>query len=95
MFTDGLWLGDPAPSDKVFISGITKNSIARVGNEGTTPDKLAVKLLTEIFDDEVLSKGNCTQPRKKGIELLDQEKVKAIRCEICSHTCLVILYLAS
>ena len=75
---NGLWLGDPATSNKVFISGIIKNSIATAENEGTTPDKLAVKLLTEIFDDEVLSKGNCTQPRKKGIELLNQEKVKAI-----------------
>ena len=48
-------------------------------NAGTTPEALAVQLLTAIFTDEELQTGNCTKPRKSGIVQLDQVKIKAIR----------------
>ena len=48
-------------------------------NSATGAAKLAVNLLTTLFNFEELATGNCTKPSRRDIALLDQEKVQAIR----------------
>ena len=48
-------------------------------NVSTSPNKLAVNLLTALFSHEELSTGNCTKAMRSDIVLLDQEKIQAIR----------------
>ena len=79
---DGSWLSDPtSKTTRLFVQGLTKGDIAHAENS-RSPEKLAVQLLSAVFSDVELATGNCTQPRKKGIVLLDPEKVKAIRGEM-------------
>ena len=75
-----MWLGNPLDITKrVEIPGLTREMLSTAENAGTTPEALAVQLLTAIFTDEELQTGNCTKPRKSGIVQLDQVKIKAIR----------------
>ena len=48
-------------------------------NTASTPEKLAVSLLTSLFTHDEIAQGNCTTPIRTDIVLLDQLKVQAIR----------------
>ena len=73
------------------IPGVTREMISAAENMGTTPKALSVQLLTAIFTDEELQRGNCTKPRKAGIVQLDQIKLKAIRGMYIFLLCLLTL----
>ena len=53
-------------------------------NSSSTPEKLAVSLLQALFSEEELRHGDCSQPLREGILLLDQEMVRRIRGN-CVH----------
>ena len=81
-----MWLGDPKDEDARVAVDITAEELSKAENLGTTPKKLALQLLFAIFSREELSKGNLTIPRKSGVVLLNQTKVKAIRGKLyCSR----------
>ena len=63
-FLGSVWLGNPLDITKrVEIPGLTREMLSAAENAGTTPEALAVQLLTAIFTDEELQTGNCTKPR--------------------------------
>lgn len=74
----GAILGNPSGAF-VFIEGAQPNAIIQAENTTSTPGKLAVSLLTALFDHGEISRGNCTTPVREDIALLDQRKIKAIR----------------
>ncbi|XP_064403510.1 uncharacterized protein LOC135348995 isoform X2 [Halichondria panicea] len=80
--TKGCWLGERGTGQSTFIESLYQEDIARAENDGTTPAKLAVNLLCALFSQEDISTGNCTQPRKPGIMLLDQKKMCGIRYHV-------------
>ena len=72
-----VYLGNPHDTvNRVEIPGLTPTLLSAAENAGTTPEALAVNLLTTIFKEEELRQG---KPRKPGITQLDQVKVKGIR----------------
>ena len=66
------------------FENISPNAILEAENSATTPQKLAVNLLTTMFTHDQLATGNCTKPSRDDIVLLDQLKIQAIRGEV--HT---------
>ena len=80
-----LWLGNPKdPKERAAVK-LLAESLSKVENIGTTPQKLAIKLLHALFTRKELSKGKVTIPRKAGVLFLDQIKIGAIRSK---HTIL-------
>ena len=95
-----MWLGGPKDKDARVTVDITAKELSKAENLETTPKKLALQLLFALLSREELSKGNLTIPRKSGVVLLNQTKVKAIRgkqycsrdqkllaCIYHTHTC--------
>lgn len=73
-------MGDPRDTARrVDVPGTTQEKISAAENASASPEALAVQLLVALFSEEELSKGNCTKPRKSGVILLDQVRLKAIR----------------
>lgn len=92
ILADGIWLGNPRDEGERVAVDITPEELSRAENMGTTPEKLGIQLLFVLFTKEQLSKGNPTKPRKPGIQLLDQTKIKAIRGK---STCIIVLLITN
>ena len=74
---------------KGFVETLSYEKIMEAENEGTSPDKLGTKLLMCMFTKEEVTNGNCTPPRKEGIQLLDQKRILGIKC---MFTYILIIY---
>ena len=61
---------------------LSRKTLSRDESLGTMPKKLAVQLLFVLFFKEELSRGNITTPRKQGVQLLSQVKIKGIRSKL-------------
>ena len=82
LFLTGVSFGDPSsqlPGKKVFIEELSPTVTLQAENVSTTPQKLAMNLLTSLFLHEELVNGNCTKATREDIVLLDQKKIQAIR----------------
>ena len=78
--TDGVWLGNPRnPQRRVLVKDISREVVDRAEINGTTPEKLAVNLLSTMFSPQELARGNVTKPRKEGIIQLDPELYGSFR----------------
>lgn len=75
----GVFLGNPRDPEKRVQVNLSTDQLKRAEIKGVSPEKLAVALLEVLFTFEELSTGNCTQPRKEGIRLLDATKLNGIR----------------
>ena len=81
LFIDGVMFGIPTvPSLNVILPGVSWESFT-ASDCGRTPADLANKLTTLLFSKEELGNCNATHPRTKGIRLLDEKRMNAIRCK--------------
>ena len=64
---------------KIKINGVSKCDVTHAENVSTTPERLAINLLTILFTHEELSSGNCTKATRSDIKVLDPLKIQAIR----------------
>ena len=85
-------LGNPNSSERVIVRNVPRHVIRTAENSSSTPEKLAVSLLQALFSEDELRHGNCSQPRREGILLLDQEKVRGIRGNCVHFAILEIVY---
>jgi len=78
-----VWLGDPrshlSEGRKIWIEGVKQERINAAESVSYNADKLALNLLSALFSTTDLATGNCTQPKREGIHLLDQKKILGIR----------------
>ncbi len=65
---------------RVLVPGVEQERIKFAEGISGTADKLALNLLTVLFTNEELRRGNCTTPRRADIVVLDDSKCNAIRC---------------
>ena len=88
----GIWLGDPrshlSEGKKVWIVGVDAEKISAAESVSFNADKLAINLLTALVSLSELATGNCTQPKRNGIHLLDQKKIHGIRRKFVPVKCI-------
>ncbi len=65
----------------MWIGGIDQSRIHNAETVSATPEKLATNLLLALFTLPELAGGNCTAPKRADIQLLNQKKIRGIRCK--------------
>ncbi len=61
------------------MEGPPPNQLIACAQKGVSAEKLAATLLEALFTDQELVTGNCSQPRRESIQLLDAHRVQGIR----------------
>ena len=86
----GCWLGDPSSNlsenRKVWVQKADATKVQTAEIISRTPVKLALNLMTTLFSEEELARGNCTPT--KGRELLNPRVILGIR-----RKCNVIVFI--